>query len=132
MYSKNDYRYYLEHRLIESDSYLAHYGVKGMKWRNRKVNDTVRDTGQFIGNKGYLSYVEAEKKEKKASSKLARKLRMDEVGKVARKSVKNTKMIRRKAPQIKAASRLLVAETANAAETGIKDAIKSKRKKRRY
>ena len=36
MYSKNDYRYYLEHRLAESDDYLAHYGVKGMKWKNRK------------------------------------------------------------------------------------------------
>lgn len=40
MYSKNDYRYYLEHRLEESDDYLAHYGVKGMKWRKHKVNRT--------------------------------------------------------------------------------------------
>ena len=31
MYSKNDYRYYLEHRMAE-ENYLAHYGVKGMKW----------------------------------------------------------------------------------------------------
>lgn len=36
MYSKNDYRYYLEHRLEESDDYLAHYGVKGMKWHKHK------------------------------------------------------------------------------------------------
>lgn len=36
MYSKNDYRNYLEHRLMESDDFLAHYGVKGMKWRKRK------------------------------------------------------------------------------------------------
>ena len=36
MYSKNDYRYYLEHRLMESDDYLAHYGVKGMKWHKHK------------------------------------------------------------------------------------------------
>lgn len=36
MYSKNDYRYYLEHRLEESDDYLAHYGVKGMKWKKHK------------------------------------------------------------------------------------------------
>lgn len=35
MYSKNDYRYYLEHRLAESDDYLAHYGIKGMKWKKR-------------------------------------------------------------------------------------------------
>lgn len=37
MYSKNDYRYYLEHRLEESDDYLAHHGVKGMKWKKRKA-----------------------------------------------------------------------------------------------
>ena len=33
MYSKNDYRYYLENQLMHSDDFLAHYGVKGMKWR---------------------------------------------------------------------------------------------------
>lgn len=35
MYSKNDYRYYLEHRMAE-ENYLAHYGVKGMKWKQHK------------------------------------------------------------------------------------------------
>ena len=43
MYSKNDYRYYLEHRLAESDDFLAHYGVKGMKWKQhlkKKFNST--------------------------------------------------------------------------------------------
>lgn len=115
MYSKNDYRYYLEHRLFNSDDYLAHYGIKGMKWNKRKTTQTIQDTGQFVSDKGFLSYVDAEKKSKKA----------------ARKSVKNAKMLRRKAPQIKAASRLLVAEAANAAESGIKGAIKTKRKKRR-
>ena len=34
MYSNNDYRYYLEHQLMESDDFLAHYGVKGMTWKN--------------------------------------------------------------------------------------------------
>lgn len=33
MYSKNDYRFYLENQLIHSDDFLAHYGVKGMKWK---------------------------------------------------------------------------------------------------
>jgi hypothetical protein len=33
MYSKNDYRYYLENQLVHSDDFLAHYGVKGMKWK---------------------------------------------------------------------------------------------------
>lgn len=32
MYSRNDYRYYLERQLLVSDDYLAHYGVMGMKW----------------------------------------------------------------------------------------------------
>lgn len=36
MYSRNDYRYYLENQLFTSDDYLAHYGVKGMKWRKHK------------------------------------------------------------------------------------------------
>lgn len=36
MYSDNDYRYYLEHQLMESGDFLAHYGVKGMKWKDHK------------------------------------------------------------------------------------------------
>lgn len=41
MYGKNDYRLYLEHRLAESNDYLAHYGVKGMKWKHRKGGNTI-------------------------------------------------------------------------------------------
>lgn len=43
MYSRNDYRYYLEHRLAESDDYLAHYGVKGMKWKKHKQSSELRN-----------------------------------------------------------------------------------------
>ena len=42
MYSKNDYRYYLEHRASQSDDFLMHYGVKGMRWHKhlkRKFED---------------------------------------------------------------------------------------------
>ena len=41
MYSKNDYRYYLENQLMHSDDFLAHYGVKGMKWRKKKGSDII-------------------------------------------------------------------------------------------
>ena len=44
MYSKNDYRYYLEHRMAE-ENYLAHYGVKGMKWKIHKAKKAI---GEFI------------------------------------------------------------------------------------
>ena len=42
MYSKNDYRYYLEHRMAE-ENYLAHYGIRGMKWRKRKASVEITD-----------------------------------------------------------------------------------------
>jgi len=37
MYSKNDYRYYLENQLVHSNDFLVHYGVKGMKWKQHKA-----------------------------------------------------------------------------------------------
>ena len=55
MYSKNDYRYYLEHRLAESNDHLAHYGVKGMKWHKRRTLQAIQDVGQLTGYKGFLS-----------------------------------------------------------------------------
>lgn len=55
MYSKNDYRYYLEHRLEESDDYLAHYGVKGMKWRKHKagLQNELSNIKTDLRNRGY-------------------------------------------------------------------------------
>ena len=59
MYSKNDYRYYLEHRLAESDDYLAHYGVKGMKWKHhlkKRINQKFNTyKGEYDTEYGYLS-----------------------------------------------------------------------------
>lgn len=46
MYSKNDYRYYLEHRCAESDNFLMHYGVKGMKWKDHKYVDQLNRLAQ--------------------------------------------------------------------------------------
>ena len=48
MYSKNDYRYYLENQLAHSNDFLAHYGVKGMKWKQHLKNKYVS-----IGSKKY-------------------------------------------------------------------------------
>lgn len=55
MYSNNDYRYYLEHRLAESDDYLAHYGVKGMKWRKHKagLQTELSNIKTDLRNRGY-------------------------------------------------------------------------------
>lgn len=52
MYSKNDYRYYRENRLLYSDDFLAHYGVKGMKWGKKKVTFEKR-TDSYSGAKDY-------------------------------------------------------------------------------
>lgn len=53
MYSKNDYRYYLENQLIHSDDYLAHYGVKGMKWKNHKKVTLENRVDPYTGRKDY-------------------------------------------------------------------------------
>lgn len=53
MYSKNDYRYYLEHRLAESNNYLAHYGVKGMKWKKHLANKVDSYLANKARNLGY-------------------------------------------------------------------------------
>jgi len=109
MYSRNDYRYYLENQLMNSDDYLAHYGVKGMKWKKRRTLRTINDAGQFVSNKGFAKAMKGKKLYNEAESR--------------------KKMIRKKAPQIKAASRLLAAEVSNSAYTGITGAINSKRYK---
>ena len=57
MYSNNDYRYYLEHRLAESDDYLAHYGVKGMKWKHH-LKKAVNSIGDFIHPKPTVTFEE--------------------------------------------------------------------------
>ena len=73
MYSKNDYRYYLENQLAHSDDYLAHYGVKGMKWRKHKVRNSIfdpevwkREDGDFK-NGHKVEYSEAKLKPVKKS-----------------------------------------------------------------
>ena len=52
MYSKNDYRNYLEHRLAESDDFLMHWGVKGMKWRHH-IRKAVEPYSSLVGSTVY-------------------------------------------------------------------------------
>lgn len=59
MYGKNDYRDYLEHRLAESDDFLAHYGVKGMKWRKRKNTTMALDQERGMKRTADLGYTPA-------------------------------------------------------------------------
>lgn len=75
MYSKNDYRYYLEHRLAESDDYLAHYGVKGMKWKKHlksaknnlaETYNTVTNETELVGKKVKKGVKKVKKDAKKA------------------------------------------------------------------
>ena len=59
MYSKNDYRYYLENQLMHSEDYLAHYGVKGMKWKqhlkkNYRVYNISGERGVYGGPNGQV------------------------------------------------------------------------------
>ena len=131
MYSKNDYRYYLENKIIHSDDFLAHYGVKNMKWGKHKPSQTINDTAQFVSDIGIINYTKGKKLYNESIKKRAHAWRMDTVAPAAEKSVKMTKLINKKRPQIKAASRLIVAETANAASTGINNALRKKRKRKR-
>lgn len=124
MYSKNDYRYYLEHQLMDSDDFLAHYGVKGMKWRNRRAAQTINDTAQFVADNGIIGLSRGKKLYYESVEKRKKAWKMDKIGSIAKSSTKKTKMLNRKRPQIKAASRLIAAETANAAYEGINNAIK--------
>lgn len=109
MYSRNDYRYYLENHLMHSDDYLAHYGVKGMKWKKRRTLRTLKDAGQFVSDKGLVEGLKGKKLYNESESR--------------------KRKLRKRAPQIKAGSRLLAAEVANSAQKGITGAINSKRYK---
>lgn len=85
MYSKNDYRYYLENQLIHSDDFLAHYGVKGMKWHKRKLKNPLAPKNQKVevtdlkNEKTGEVYKSSKKKVKKSKNPLAPKNQKVEV-----------------------------------------------------
>ena len=121
----------MEYEIRKPDE-LYHYGVKGMKWNKRRSVKTLGDTAQFVSDKGFVESLKGEKLYKETNKKHARAMKMDTVDSIAKKSAKTTKIINKKKPQIKAASRLLVAETANAAATGINEAIRVNRRNKRW
>lgn len=75
MYSKNDYRYYLEHQLLVSDDYLAHYGVLGMKWgvrhdeqrRSSLMSKREKNNTKIVKYQNKLNTVGAQKREARAA-----------------------------------------------------------------
>lgn len=74
MYSRNDYRYYLERQLLVSDDYLAHYGVMGMKWgvrhderRAALVSKRNANTAKISNYQNKLNTVGAQKRAAKAA-----------------------------------------------------------------
>ena len=71
MYSRNDYRYYLERRLAASDDFLAHYGVKGMRKGKHlpQVLERLRKAKEEFDNAGSIpEYIDS-----RASKKQRRK-----------------------------------------------------------
>lgn len=114
MYSRNDYRYYLENRLMHSDDFLAHYGVKGMKWHKKKEyvkGDSYTINSSISGPDGVSHYTnhyygqDQKKQDKRADRKQMKKLinnqnkyRVDKKKSISDniKSNKNTLVRRRK------------------------------------
>lgn len=74
MYSKNDYRYYIERQCMESDDFLMHYGVKGMKWKKHK----------YAGVSGWLSAKKASKEANISKSVDAVKRKASRLGSAAK------------------------------------------------
>lgn len=92
MYSRNDYRYYLEHRYTASDNYLMHYGVLGMKWGVRNDNRRAslvskRDSNTVKINKykTKLNTVGAKKRAAKAAKYQVKQDKYDKKAAKARK-----------------------------------------------
>lgn len=100
MYSKNDYRYYLEHQLMMSDDYLAHYGVMGMKWGVRNDNQIASLSSKHAANdqkiakyQKQLNTVGAKKRAAKAAKYQAKLDRYERKAAKARKKLAQGKNV---------------------------------------
>lgn len=100
MYSKNDYRYYLEHQLMMSDDYLAHYGVMGMKWGVRNDNRIASLSSKHAANdkkiakyQKQLNTVGAKKRAAKAAKYQAKLDRYERKAAKARKKLAQGKNV---------------------------------------
>lgn len=100
MYSRNDYRYYLEHRLMMSDDYLAHYGVMGMKWGVRNDNRIAAlsskrsaNDAKIVKYQKQLNTVGAQKRAAKAAKYKAKLDRYERKAAKARKKLAQGKNV---------------------------------------
>lgn len=78
MYSKNDYRYYLEARLTHSDNYLAHYGVKGMKWKKHQRSKPIDPDYRLLNREWYNTQIDQERGKQRTSDEAQRYIRQDQ------------------------------------------------------
>ena len=116
MYSKNDYRYYLEHRLAQSDDFLAHYGVEGMKWKNRKRKPDLYGNSLFdtyygdVRRPGQVEKALDKYKAKKTARELVNKThkyRWNENKSVGKNIERNIKTAKRRSKLKKAANKAI-------------------------
>lgn len=84
MYSRNDYRYYLQRQLMASDDYLAHYGVLGMRWGVRNDNRISKLSSKHTKNdtkiskyQSKLNTVGAKKRDARAAKYKVKQARYD-------------------------------------------------------
>lgn len=100
MYSRNDYRYYLEHQLMMSDDYLAHYGVMGMKWGVRNDNRIAKLSSRHAKNdakiskyQAKLNTVGAKKRDARAAKYQVRQAKYDRAAAKARRRLAKGKRL---------------------------------------
>ena len=78
MYSKNDYRYYLENQLTYSDDYLAHYGVKGMKWKQHQRSKLIDPRLRKLNQEWYNTQIDQERGKQRTSDQYQKYIRQEQ------------------------------------------------------
>lgn len=102
MYSRNDYRYYLERQLYTSNDYLAHYGVMGMKWgvrhderRAALVSKHEKNDAKISKYQSKLNTVGAKKRDARAAKYQLKQAKLDRKATKARSRLAKGKKLSR-------------------------------------